>query len=121
MNGRGKEAINFYEKHLGATCVFKETYKDNLVSHSVLKLKTGGTLMINEDPLDNKDYKFGNRQSICVQTSNQEDIRNLYIGLTSDKETQIIQELIEVPFSPLYGICKDKFNIIWQFFTVKAE
>lgn len=42
MNERGNEAISFYEKHLGATCVFKETYKENLVSHSVLQMKTGG-------------------------------------------------------------------------------
>lgn len=62
--------------------------------------------MINEEPLDSNEYKLGNGQSICVQSSNEEDIRNLFNGLTSDKETQVIQELVEIPFSLCMGYVK---------------
>ncbi|MCP9312032.1 VOC family protein [Liquorilactobacillus satsumensis] len=119
MNGAGNEAISFYEKYFGAICVFKETYQDHLISHSVLQLKAGGILMINEEPLDSKEYTSGNGQSICIQSSNLEDTKNLFNGLTSAKGTQVIQKLAKVPFSPLFRKFKKFVPKITREFVVQ--
>lgn len=136
LNGNGQEAIKFYQDKLEAQLLFIRTYQDmknsgapltiesgqeNYVSHSVLQLKTGGKLMLNESPLDLKSYSIGNQMSICLQTQSLAEATTIYQALTSDTRTQIIQPMMSFPFSPGYAIVVDPFGVIFQIFTTTHE
>ncbi|KZL41090.1 VOC family protein [Secundilactobacillus collinoides] len=133
LNGQANEAIAFYEKALGAKVVFKKTLLEvqqmgapikltpeieNQVSHSVLVLPTGGELMINDAPVDGAPFVSGNNQSICLQSTDKDQITTLYQGLvTNSDQVDIITPLTSNVFSPAYGIVKDPFGIVWQLTT----
>lgn len=133
LNGQANEAIAFYKKALGAKVVFKKTLLEvqqmgaslkltpeieNQVSHCVLLFPTGGELMLNDTPIDKAQFVIGNNQSICLQSTDKEQITTLYQGLvTTCDQIDIITPLTNNVFSPAYGIVRDPFNIVWQLTT----
>jgi len=126
MNGKAREAIEFYKKNLEANELMVVTYEDlarrdssfeipnenkNYISHSVLQI--GKTkLMIAEDVMNPKEsYKIGNNTSFCIQSANLSEIKRFYYNLTSDRKVNIIVPLDKNIFSEAYGIIEDPFGI----------
>ncbi|MFD1136635.1 VOC family protein [Paenibacillus urinalis] len=130
MNGRAKEAIDFYKQHLNAEELLLVTYEDlakrdssmqltdenkHYISHSVLSI--GKTkLMIAEDPMDaTEKYVVGNNTSLCIQSADLEEIEHFYKSLTTNDRVRIIVPLSSNVFSKAYGIIEDPFGIQIQF------
>ncbi|MCB2313023.1 VOC family protein [Clostridium tagluense] len=126
MNGKTKEAINFYKKHFNAEELLLVTYQDmakrdntiqitdenkNYISHSILLI--GKTkVMIAEDTMDtNEKYKVGNNTSLCIQSADLNEIEHFYNSLITDDRVRIIVPLSNNVFSKAYGIIEDPFGI----------
>ncbi|AOK91387.1 VOC family protein [Paenibacillus polymyxa] len=126
MNGKAKEAIHFYKKHLNAKELFLVTYQDmaqrdssiqltdenkNYISHSVLAI--GKTkVMIAEDTMNpSEEYTVGNNTSLCIQSADLEEIKRFYDSLITDDRVKIIVPLSNNVFSQAYGIIEDPFGI----------
>jgi PhnB protein len=126
MNGKAKEAIDFYKKHFNAEELLLVTYEDmakrdssmqltdenkHHISHSVLAI--GKTkIMLAENPMDPKEkYAVGNNTSLCIQSADLEEIEQFYKSLTADERVRIIVPLSSNVFSKAYGIIEDPFGI----------
>lgn len=126
MNGKAKEAIEFYKKHFQAEELLVVTYEDmakrdsslkltnknkHYITHSVLSI--GKTkVMMAEDTMDaNEKYTVGNNTSLCIQSADLEEIEHFYKSLTTDERVRIIAPLSSNVFSKAYGIVEDPFGI----------
>ncbi len=126
MNGRAKEAVDFYKKHLKAEQHLLITYEDmakrdssvrltdenrNHVTHSVLTI--GKTkIMLAEETMDaGEAYTVGNNTSLCIQSADLEEINEFYNSLTGDDRVTVILPLGPNVFSKAYGIVQDPFGI----------
>ncbi|KMY32570.1 3-demethylubiquinone-9 3-methyltransferase [Lysinibacillus xylanilyticus] len=126
MKGKAKEAIDFYKKHFNAEELLLVTYEDmarrdsslqlteenkHFITHSVLAI--GKTkIMLAEDTMDvTEKYIVGNNTSLCIQSSDLEEIEHFYKSLTTDKRVRIIVPLSNNVFSKAYGIIEDPFGI----------
>ncbi|WGU92502.1 VOC family protein [Paenibacillus dendritiformis] len=126
MNGKAKEAVDFYKKHFNAVELLLVTYEDmaqrdsslqltdenkNYIAHSVLSI--GKTkVMLAEDTMDvNEKYAVGNNTSLCIQSADLEEIEHFYKSLTTDDRVRIIVPLSANVFSKAYGIIEDPFGI----------
>lgn len=126
MNGKAKEAIDFYRKHFNAEELLRVTYQqiadrdssiqltdenEDYITHSVLLV--GRTkVMIAEDPMNtNEEYTVGNNTSLCIQSADLEEIEQFYNSLITDDRVKIIVPLSSNMFSKAYGIIEDPFGI----------
>ncbi|AZK45365.1 VOC family protein [Paenibacillus lentus] len=126
MNGRAKEAIDFYKKHFNAEELLLVTYEDmatldssflltdankHFITHSVLTI--GKTkIMLAEDPMEpTEKYTVGNNTSLCIQSADLQEIEHFYKSLTTDERVRIIVPLSSNVFSKAYGIVEDPFGI----------
>lgn len=126
MNGRAKEAIDFYKKHFNAEELLLVTYEDmakrdsslqlteenkDYISHSVLTI--GKTkVMLAEDTMDGSEkYVVGNNTSLCIQSADLEEMEHFYKSLTTDGRVRIIVPLSSNVFSKAYAILEDPFGI----------
>lgn len=126
MNGKAKEAIDFYRKHFNAEELLRVTYQQiadrdssiqltdenkDYITHSVLLV--GRTkVMIAEDPMNtNEEYTVGNNTSLCIQSADLEEIEQFYNSLITDDRVKIIVPLSSNMFSKAYGIIEDPFGI----------
>src|SRR5690606_37826585 len=126
INGRAKEAIEFYKRHFHAQELLLVTYEDmakrdssfqltdankHWITHSVLTI--GKTkIMIAEDTMDiSERYMVGNNTSICIQSADLKEIEKFYKSLTMDVRVRIIVPLSSNIFSKAYGIIEDPFGI----------
>ncbi|MGE8036696.1 VOC family protein [Lysinibacillus sp. NPDC093692] len=126
MNGRAKEAVDFYKKHFNAEELLLVTYEDmakrdsslqlteenkDYITHSVLTI--GKTkVMLAEDTMDGSEkYVVGNNTSLCIQSADLEEIEHFYKSLTTDGRVRIIVPLTSNVFSKAYGILEDPFGI----------
>lgn len=112
MNGRAREAIDFYTRNFHAKQLMVVTYEDmakrdpsfkiteenkNYITHSVLQI--GKTkVMIAEDTMEPRErYQVGNNMSLCIQSADLEEIQTFYRNLTSDDRVRII-----IPLEKMY-------------------
>ncbi|WP_338754478.1 VOC family protein [Bacillus sp. FJAT-52991] len=126
MNGKAKEAVDFYKKHFNAEELLLVTYEDmakrdsslqlteenkHYLSHSVLSI--GKTkIMLAEDTMDvTEKYAVGNNTSLCIQSADLQEIEHFYESLTTDERVRIIVPLSSNVFSKAYGIIEDPFGI----------
>ncbi len=126
MNGKAKEAIDFYKKHFNAEELLRVTYQQiaerdssiqltdenkDYITHSVLLI--GRTkVMIAEDTMNtNEEYTVGNNTSLCIQSADLEEIEHFYNSLIIDERVKIIVPLSNNVFSKAYGIIEDPFGI----------
>lgn len=126
MNGKAKEAVDFYKKHFNAEELLLVTYEDmarrdnslrlteenkHFITHSVLAI--GKTkIMLAEDTIDaTEKYVVGNNTSLCIQSADLKEIEHFYKSLTTDKRVRIIIPLSNNVFSKAYGIIEDPFGI----------
>lgn len=126
MNGKAKEAIDFYKKHFNAEELLRVTYQQiaerdssiqltdenkDYITHSVLLI--GRTkVMIAEDTMNtNEEYTVGNNTSLCIQSADLEEIEHFFNSLIIDDRVKIIVPLSNNVFSKAYGIIEDPFGI----------
>jgi len=126
MNGKTRDAIDFYKKHFNAEQLLVVTYEDmakrdsslklteenrNKITHSVLAI--GKTkIMFAEEIMDvSQKYVVGNNSSLCIQSADLEEIRRFYKSLTTEEKVRIIVPLTNNVFSKAYGIIEDPFGI----------
>ncbi len=126
LDGKAKEAIEFYETSLDAKIVFTQTFgeapedpnivpkvaKDRL-SHSVLKV--GDTELYVADTFPGEPNRRGNRVQICITAPDVETSYRFFDALQQDG--QVITPLQKTHFSPAYGMITDKFGVTFQIST----
>jgi len=131
MDGRAKEAIEYYQEVLNAKVIFMQTigegpqdeaskYKENelaLIAHSVLKI--GETEIMVSDIFSPDSFQKGNQISICITCDDISVTKRFYEKLKENGK--IIIELNKNHFSPAYGMLTDKFGITFQIFTTRNK
>lgn len=127
MNGRAKEAIEYYKESLNAKVVFQQTFGEgpidelanlkeeekDLIAHSVLLI--GESKIMIADIIPELPFKNGNQVSICITTSDIKEAKQLYENLR--KDGKVIIALNKVHFSPAWGMITDKFGVTFQIYT----
>lgn len=127
MNGRAKEAIEYYQEALNAKVLFKQTFGEGpeddslnltedekeLVAHSILKI--GETKIMIADMIPGLTIDSGNQLSICITTDDITLTKQLYENLK--KEGKVLIELSKIHFSPAWGMVIDKFGVTFQVYT----
>lgn len=127
MNGNAKEAIQFYEKALGAQVLFSQSFGEmpenpeyqlppeakNLISHATIKV--GESEIMFSDTFPGQEHQSGNQVTICLSTNDADEARRMFDALS--QEGQVTMPLQETFFSPAYGNLTDKFGIPFQIFT----
>lgn len=129
MNGKAREAIQYYKEVLNAEVIFQQTigegpeatnFKEeelDFIAHSVLRMD-GSDLMV-ADMLPGLTFQEGNQVNICLTTENASKSKKIFDGLKENGH--VIRELEEIHFSPAYGIVTDKFGVTFQIFTVRER
>jgi PhnB protein len=127
MNGNAQQAIQFYEKVLGAKVIFMQKFEEmpenpefplpeearGLISHAMIKV--GETEMMFSDNFPGQQSQSGNQVTICITSSDAEKSKQIYEGLKQGGEVKMPMQ--ETFFSPAYGIVKDQFGVTFQIFT----
>ncbi|WP_373231939.1 VOC family protein [Cohnella sp.] len=126
LEGRAKEAIQFYVDVIGAEILsmitygempdMPNTFTDELKRHVAhAKLKVGDTeLMLSDTPIGSP-LGNGKRVTICITTNDVEHSRKIYEALRQDG--QVNMPFKEEPFSPGFGDVTDKFGVTFQIYT----
>ncbi|WP_166246221.1 VOC family protein [Paenibacillus turpanensis] len=126
LEGRVKEAIQFYEQAVGAEILSIVTYGEmpdmpntfndelgSLVAHA--KLKVGLTELMLSDAPGGSPIENGKRVTICITTNDVEKSKRIYEALR--QEGQVNLPFKEEPFSPGFGDVTDKFGVTFQIYT----
>lgn len=127
MNGNAQEAIEFYQKALGAEVLFNQTFGEmpenpefplpeeakGLVSHAMLKV--GETDLMFSDNFPGQDSTIGDQVTICLSTDDIEKSKQIFEAL--QQGGQVKMPLEATFFSPAYGIVTDKFGVTFQIYT----
>lgn len=126
LEGRAKEAIQFYEQTIGAEVLSIFTYGEmpdmpntftddlkSLVAHA--KLKVGVTELMFSDAPGGSPIENGKRVTICITTNDVEKSKKIYEALRQDGQVNI--PFKEEPFSPGFGDVTDKFGVTFQIYT----
>lgn len=126
LEGRAKEAIEFYKQAIGAKIVSITTYGEmpempntftadlkNLVAHA--KLKVGETELMFSDAPGGTRIENGKRVTICITTNEVEKSKRIYEALR--QEGQVNMPFKKEPFSPGFGDVTDKFGVTFQVYT----
>lgn len=127
MNGNAKEAIDFYQKVLGAEVLFNQTFGEmpenpefplpeeakGLVSHAMLRV--GESDLMFSDNFPGQTSQSGEQVTICLTTDDIEQSKQIFESLQA--EGQVKMPFQETFFSPGYGIVTDKFGVSFQIFT----
>lgn len=126
LEGRVKEAIQFYEQAIDAEVLSMVTYGEmpdmpttfnddlsSLVAHA--KLKVGVTELMLSDAPGGSPIESGKRVTICITTNDVEQSKRIYEALR--QEGQVNMPFREEPFSPGFGDVTDKFGVTFQIYT----
>ncbi|MBD1382012.1 VOC family protein [Metabacillus arenae] len=122
LEGNAKEAIQFYEKALGAEVLSIITYGEmpdspsddlkNLVAHAMIKVDEA-ELMFSDSP--GSPIKKGNQVTICISTNDVEKSKQIFEALRQNG--QVNMPLEKTSFSPAFGDVTDKFGVTFQIYT----
>lgn len=126
LEGRAKEAIQFYEQTIGAEILSLATYGDmpnmpdtftddlkGLVAHA--KLRVGESELMFSDAPWGSPIETGKRVTICITTNDVEKSRRIFEALQQDGHVNMPFQ--EESFSPGFGDVTDKFGVTFQIYT----
>lgn len=126
LEGRTKEAIQFYEQAIGAEVLSIITYGEmpdmpdtftddlkSLVAHA--KLKVDETELMFSDAPGGGSIPTGKRVTICITTNKVEKSKRIFEALREDG--QVNMPFKEEVFSPGFGDVTDKFGVTFQIYT----
>ncbi|ASB87402.1 VOC family protein [Bacillus sonorensis] len=130
MDGRAKEAIEYYRETLNAEVKFQQTigegpkeeaakFKENeqdFIAHAVLKI--GETNMMIADIIPELPFQSGNQLSICMTVSSVAETKQLFEKLR--EQGTVVLELEQTYFSPAYGIITDPYGVTFQIFAART-
>jgi len=121
FSGSCREAFAFYEKTFGSKIGITMTYGDapagspvppgskDLVMHTAMPL--GSTLLMGCDAPPERTPTFGGFQ-ISVSDPNEDEVKRIYAALSEGGSVQM--PLTQTFWSPLFGMCTDKFGLGWM-------
>ncbi|SHF26581.1 PhnB protein [Seinonella peptonophila] len=125
--GRGKEAVEFYQHAVQAQVLQVQTFgempdnpaytvpeeaKDFIVN---AHLKIGESDFMISDSFPGQPLAIGEQVTIALTTNDVEQTKQIFASL--QEEGQVLQLLEATFWSPAYGQVKDKFGITWQITT----
>jgi PhnB protein len=124
FDGNAREAVHFYEKALGGKVMGIMTFGDmpadpnhpltddmkDRVMHA--HLKVGDADLMFSDTFPGMPYQPGNSIQIAIHPREEARAREIFAAL--EDGGQVIMPLQKTDWSPLYGIVKDKFGVIFQ-------
>jgi len=126
MEGNAREAIQFYEKAIGAEVLSIITYGEmpempntfteelkNLVAHA--KLRVGEAELMFSDAPGGQPIPKGKQVTICISTDNVEKSKRFFEALRENGQVNMPFE--ETSFSPGFGDVTDKFGVTFQIYT----
>lgn len=130
LEGRAREAIQFYEQAIGAEVLSIATYGEmpnmpstfsddmkELVAHA--KLKVGEAELMFSDSPGGPPVTDGKRVTICITTDNVAESRRIFEALQIGGQVNLpFQEEV---FSPGFGDVTDKFGVTFQIYTELAN
>lgn len=129
LDGHAAEAISFYERALGATLIFKQTYGEGpdsanipkedhgKLAHSVLRI--GEVELYVADVFPELTHRTGNQVNICLVTKDASEAKRYFEALAVGGQVNI--PLGPVHFSPAYGMVTDKFGVAFQISAVRPQ
>lgn len=131
LDGTSKQAIQFYEKVLGAEVTFFQTFGEmpensacpvpdgakDRVMHAALKI--GESSLMFSDTFPGQERKAGDQVTLCVSTNEPAQSRQIFDALQEGGHVNM--PLQETFFSPAYGIVTDKFGVTFQIYTAGKE
>lgn len=127
LDGRTKEAIEFYKQALGAQVAgvltfgempadpsypLPEAAKDR-VAHAMVKV--GETDLMFSDTFPGQPTTVGDHVSICITTDDPAKTRQIFEALSPG--SKVGMPVQETSWSPAYGIVTDKFGVMFQLTT----
>ncbi|MGI8313723.1 VOC family protein [Halobacillus mangrovi] len=128
LDGRGQEAIKFYEEAVEAEILNVQTFgempsdpenpipdelKDRVMN---AHMKVGGTDLMLSDTHPDQPYQLGQQLSIAIIIKNVEKSREVLEKLREGGSVDM--ELQETFWSAAYGQVTDKFGVLWQVNTI---
>ncbi|MCZ8523016.1 MULTISPECIES: VOC family protein [Paenibacillus] len=126
LEGRTKEALQFYEQAIGAEILSLVTYGDmpdmpdtftddlkGLVAHA--KLRVGESELMFSAAPGGSPIAAGKRVTICITTNDVEKSRRFFDALRQDGHVNMPFQ--EESFSPGFGDVTDKFGVTFQIYT----
>jgi len=127
LNGRARQAIEFYGTALGAkaeqvqrfgdvmqSC--PEAVRDN-VMHAVL-LFGQTSLMLSDGPGEGALPATG-VVHIALDLNDEAEARRAFAALSS--EGKVVEPLFDAPWGALFGVVQDRFNVSWMFNCAKSN
>lgn len=136
LNGQAAQAIEFYEKTLGAKVLFRKTYQEmkemdpafsfesgqeEYITHSVLQIGAN-KVMIAEEPMDPREpWRLGSHFSFCIQSKDTDVIERLYESLAGHEQVTIISKLEANAFGPAYAVVRDPFGVVIQLCVTRHD
>jgi PhnB protein len=127
VEGRGREAIAFYQEAIDAQVLQVQTFGDvpenpDFPTPKEMKqliinahLKVGNADLMLSDTFPGQILPIGEQVTISLTTNDVEKTRQVFAKL--QEEGKINMTLEETFWSPLYGQVTDKFGVKWQITT----
>lgn len=126
LEGKAREAIQFYEQAIGAKVLSIITYGDmpemsntftdetkNMIANA--KIQVGeAELMFSDDPFGSP-IASGKKVTICITTNDVETSKRYFEALREDGQVNLPFQ--EEAFSPGFGDVTDKFGVTFQIYT----
>ncbi|MET0668507.1 MAG: VOC family protein [Xanthobacteraceae bacterium] len=120
FNGRCQEALDFYQKAIGAKVEMVMRFKDapegqcapgteNNIMHS--SFKVGDTVLMASDGMNSGPLEFKGI-SLTLNPKTEAECERLFNALADGG--QVFQPLIKTFFSPKFGVVTDKFGVNWM-------
>jgi len=121
FSGQCSEAFAFYEKTFNSKIVMSMKYGDappgapvpegakDLVMHTSMPL--GSMLLMGCDAPPERKPVIGGFQ-VSVSSTDEAEVKRLYAALSEGGSTQM--PLTPTFWSPLFGMCTDKFGVAWM-------
>lgn len=130
FDGTTKEAVYFYEKALGGQVIAIMTFGDmpadpnhpltdemkDRIMHA--HLKVGDYDLMFSDTFPGMPHQPGDTVQIAIHPTEESRAKEIFAALGDGG--QIVMPLQQTDWSPLYGIVRDKFGVIFQV-NVPAE
>ncbi|MBA3287898.1 MAG: VOC family protein [Acidimicrobiia bacterium] len=120
FRGNAREAMEFYRSVFGGELAVN-TFADfqasddpaqkDKIMHSMLETESGLTLM-GADTLEGSDATPGTEHSVSLSGEDEAELRGYWEKL-SDGAT-ISAPLEKAPWGDTFGMCTDKFGIVWM-------
>jgi len=126
LDGKAQEAIQFYERALGAKVESLQRFGDvmpscpdamkNQVMHAVVRLGDA-TIFLSDGSPQNKAIA-GNQVQVALDIQGESQGREAFEALSEGGTVH--QPMIDAPWGALFGALQDRYGIAWMFNVSKS-